>query len=403
MKKLLCSALLGMATMLSGADLWHEDPKTYWDLDLLKMQPTYRAAPFADSQVEGFQALLIKGFGPAKDDKTFYGGKPKPLSTKVSAEFFAYMGFPSTPMPEGGYPGVVMIHGGGGTAFPVYAKHWISRGYAVIILDWYNQRPIFPDGKFYSASLKRAALEGGKRQDHVANVANMILAHTVLRSQKNVNPEKTAFVGLSWGSWYGAMVAAVDDRFKGGVEIYCGDIKDHRGFINGRFHHAVKIPLYWVVSTNDQNMTVQSITKAFKRCPKTYNRSVVIRLPHSHVGFYFESCQRMVSHFVNGTPNLPKLSDIRVADGVASAEILERGKGITEAYLCYTDSIDPVYHKREWKTIPATIKGNTVSAPVPEKAHSYYLTVYEKKSRYNTLCGSTDVVVLDITKFLEQK
>ena len=318
---LFCSAVFNVFAYMQ------ESPDKYWDIDLLNIKPEYREAPFEDSKFDGLQSLLITGFGPAKDDKTVKLPSPNPLSKKVGAEFFALMGFPSTPAPKGGYPAVVLIHGGGGTAYPQYAKYWISKGYAVIAVDWYNQRSIVNPNPT-ETNVKRIPLDGGKRQDHVSNVANIILAHTVLRSQKNVNPEKTAFVGLSWGSWYGAMVAAIDNRFKGGVEIYCGDVKDTKEFINGRFHHAVKIPLYWVVSTNDQNMTVSSITKAFKKCPTTYNRSVVINLPHSHIGFYFDSCQRMVSHFVNGTANLPKLSDIKVKDGIASAEILDKGKGI---------------------------------------------------------------------------
>ena len=36
---------------------------------------------------------------------------------------------------------VVLIHGGGGTAYPQFVKRWIAKGYAVIALDWYNQRP----------------------------------------------------------------------------------------------------------------------------------------------------------------------------------------------------------------------------------------------------------------------
>lgn len=393
MKKFLL--LLGLAAVCSAKGYMKEDHAKYWDIDILKIKPEYREAPFADSKFEGLQSLLIKGFGPKQGDKTIASGNPNPLSTKVRADFFALMGFPKTPMPKGGYPAVVLIHGGGGTAYPQYAKHWIAKGYAVITLDWYNQRSITnPNPK--ETNVKRAPLEGGRRQDHVANVANMILAHSVLRSQPQVNPEKTAFVGLSWGSWYGAMVAAIDNRFKGGVEIYCGDVKKNKAFINGRFHHAAKIPLYWVVSTNDQNMTVSTISEAFRRCPKTYNRSIVINLPHSHVGFLFDSCQRMVSHFVNGTANLPKLGDIKVKDGIASAEILGQGKGIKESYLCYTDSTEKRYHKREWKKIPAAIKGKTISAKVPANAHSYYLTAYDEKARFNDLCGSTDVIVLPI-------
>lgn len=393
MKKSLFMLFFAVAAGLFAQDFSRENPEKYWDTDLLKIKAEYREAPFADSKFDGLQSLLIKGFGPAKDDRTVNLSSPNPLSKKVRAEFFALMGFPAGPVPKGGFPAVVLIHGGGGTAYPQYAKYWISKGYAVIALDWYNRRPLESPNPA-ETSVKREVLEGGKRQDHVSNVANIILAHSVLREQDKVNPEKTAFVGLSWGSWYGAMVAALDNRFKGGVEIYCGDVKNSKSFINGRFLHAAKIPLYWVVSTNDQNMTVASISRAFRECPETYNRSVVINLPHSHVGFCFESCQRMVSHFVNGTVNLPKLSDIKVENGVASAEILENGKGIKSAFICFTDSKEKLYHKRVWKKNPAQINGRTVSAEIPDGAHSYYISVYDENAKYNDLCGSTDVIVL---------
>ena len=382
---------VSIALLAAKPGFVRENPDKYWDIDILKIKPEYREAPYDDSKVEGLQALLIKGFGPAKNDKTFKSDNPKPLSQKVRADFFAYMGFPSTPAPKGGYPAVVLIHGGGGTAYPQYTKHWIDQGYAVIALDWYNQRPLKTQ-KPTERSVKRSPLDGGKRQDHVATIANIILAHSVLRSQPNVNPNKTAFVGLSWGSWYGAMVSSIDTRFKGGVEIYCGDVKTNSRFFNGRFHHAIKVPLYWVVSTNDQNMTVASISKAFKECPTTYNRSIVNALPHSHVGFYFASCKRMVSHFLNGTANLPKLGDIKVKDNVASAEILGQGMGIKSAFLCFTDSNDPKYHKRKWQKIKADINGKIISAKIPANAHSFYLTAYDADAKYNDLCGSTDAV-----------
>ena len=395
MKKIFIVVFLMTATLFAADNLRQQKPEVYWDLDVLAVKPAYRSAPFADSQVDGLQAILVKGYGPAAGDKTISSHKPNPLSTKVEAEFFAYMGFPDGPVPEGGFPGVVLIHGGGGTAYPKYAKQWIAQGYAVIMADWYNRRPVPPaDG----GKTKTVPLDGGLRQDHVANVANMILAHTVLRSQPNVNKNKTIFVGLSWGSWYGAMLASIDTRFKAGIEIYCGDIKDNNSFINGRFHQDIKIPLYWVVGTNDKHTTVPTITKAFRTCPKVYNRSIVIELPHSHIGFEFESCKRMAAHFLKGEANLPELSDIQVKDGVASAAILDHGKGIKEAYLCYTDSTDPVYYKREWKKIPATINGNTIFAKVPENANSYYLTAYDGKSRHNTLCGSTNGVVPESQK-----
>ena len=131
---------------------------------------------------------------------------------------------------------MVLIHGGGGTAYPKYAKRWIDQGFAVIMLDWYNRRPVPPaDG----GKTRTVPLDGGVRQDHVANVANMILSHTVLRTQKNVNKDKTIFVGLSWGSWYGTMLASMDHRFQGGVMIYCGDRKQHKKIYKFPQEHSI--------------------------------------------------------------------------------------------------------------------------------------------------------------------
>ena len=157
---LFCSAVFNVFAYMQ------ESPDKYWDIDLLNIKPEYREAPFEDSKFDGLQSLLITGFGPAKDDKTVKLPSPNPLSKKVRAEFFALMGFPSTPAPEGGYPAVVLIHGGGGTAYPQYAKYWISKGYAVIAVDWYNQRSTVNPNPT-ETNVKRIPLDGGKRQDHV--------------------------------------------------------------------------------------------------------------------------------------------------------------------------------------------------------------------------------------------
>ena len=205
--RLLAAALTAGAAALNAKDTFREAPEKYWDFSKLQTAPAFRDAPFEDSKAEGLRAVLVTGYGPADGDKSLSTPNQKPLSAKVKAEFFAYIGIPEGPVPEGGFPGIVLIHGGGGTAYPQYARLWVKKGYAVIALDWYNQRPIPPSSP-RETNVARAPLSGGKRQDHVSNVANMILAHSLLRSLKNVNPEKTAFVGLSWGSWYGAMVAS---------------------------------------------------------------------------------------------------------------------------------------------------------------------------------------------------
>ena len=374
---------------------FREYPEKYWDFQLLEKIPEYRNAP-ENSQVNGLQGILVRGFGPKADETDFSAISPKPLSEKIPAEFFAYLGFPSTPMPEGGFPGIVLVHGGGGTAFPGWTRKWVDQGFAVIAIDWYNQMPVPENPDTPDNTIKeRIPLPGGKRQDHISNIANMALAHTLLRSLPQVNPQKTALVGLSWGSWYGTMLASMDHRFQGGVMIYCGDRKQHKKIYNGRFVHAAKIPLYWVVSTHDQNVNLRTLKSSFKTCPTIVTKSIVVGMPHGHVGFGFDSCFRMAKSYTEkAVPSLPVLSDMKQNKNSVSCQILSPGKGISHAVLCYTsDKRQPVYHLRKWNTVPATIDGDTISAEVPKGAYMYYISAYETESTHHDLCGSTNPVV----------
>ena len=377
---------LAMTNLTTSFAVEREEPEKYWNLAELSKQPAFRESGFEDSRYEGMKDLMVTGYGPN-------GSK---------AEFFAYVALPDTPKPEGGYPGIVLVHGGGGTAYPLYVNVWKEYGFAVIALDWYNQRPLPPRDKPAGESdVPRAPLEGGKRHDISANVSNAVLCNSLLRSWPDVNPDKIVLVGLSWGSWYGAIISAIDSRLKGVVEIYCGDLRENDNrLINGRFLHAAKVPMYWVASTHDQNVTMESLRGAFNECPTIVTKSLVIRLPHSHRGFLFDSAPRMAKHFMDPeqVPSLPILGKPLVKDGVLSAEIKSFGLGMGKALLCY--SCSPRTEKRhlwEWKTLPAEVNGNTVSARIPEGVTQCFLSIYEENiGKYNDLCGTTEVVDINL-------
>ena len=87
-----------------------------WDVERLYRAP--RVFPTDSRSAAGIQAL-------------FYEGLPwKGRATKV----FAWMGLPQ--LEEGQTcPGVVLVHGGGGTAFDFWVRLWTERGYAAIAMD----------------------------------------------------------------------------------------------------------------------------------------------------------------------------------------------------------------------------------------------------------------------------
>ena len=66
----------------------------------------------------------------------YYGGEPyRDRATRV----FAYYAAP--PEPTGKLPGMVLVHGCGGTAFKEWAELWAERGYAGIGMDLAGRGP----------------------------------------------------------------------------------------------------------------------------------------------------------------------------------------------------------------------------------------------------------------------
>ncbi len=383
MKKIVL-LLIGVFFIMKMSAFFEENPEKYWDFEKLKNPPHFIEDDDAGSNFAGLRSIV------------FDGAYKNGVQTKV----FAYIGLPDTPMPEGGYPAILLVHGGGGTAFVWAVKLWNSYGYAVLAPDWYGRRPDASDhdADIWSHDRRLVSHDGsheiGDIAGHVSKVENLVLAHSLLRSIPEVNPDKIAYVGLSWGSWYGAMVTAVDNRFQGVVEIYLGDLKDDDTFINGRFLHAVKNKMYYVVGTNDVHGSPESMQASFDACGDMLgNKSMNIELPHSHVGFKFQTCRRYADHILLGAPNLPELENAVVAEGKITSKVKGEGKGIKKVFLCCTfDRDEEVYHKRKWHFLPAEYKDGMISADLPENVFQCYLAAYDEDDVKSYCCGSSNVV-----------
>lgn len=182
--------------------------------------------PAAEATVEGVQAIWIDGLP--------FRGKP----TKA----FAYLGMPAGRAKK--FPGVVLVHGGGGTAFADWVKMWTARGYAAIAVDLEGQIPTRDaTGKAWirTDSLGHAWGGGPARHGNAFGdcfdrpfedqwpyhaVADTLLAFALLASWPEVDPSRIGLVGISWGSVVCSIAGGVDDRPAFVVPQYIG------GFLN---------------------------------------------------------------------------------------------------------------------------------------------------------------------------
>jgi len=127
------------------------------------------------------------------------------------------------------FPAVVLVHGGGGKAFPQWVAKWAKEGYAALAMDLGGKdgqgRPLEqagPDQSFESKWTNFSRQQMHDSWNHFS-VASVILAHSLLRSFPQTDTMRTFITGISWGGYLTCIVAALDTRFKAAAPVYgCG-------------------------------------------------------------------------------------------------------------------------------------------------------------------------------------
>ena len=370
----------------------------------------------------------------------FYAGeKYKGHATEV----FAFYASPATlgkAAPGKKFPAVVLIHGGGGTAFAEWAWLWAQRGYAAIAMDLGGSQPIAPiyDLKTGIPVLNQTAKKetrtrlanGGPDQGHPEKfdtiggdtndqwpfhaAASVIRAHSLLRSFPEVDAERTAVTGISWGGYTTCLVASLDDRFKAAVPVYgCGFLHkgesvqkpsiDKLGDLARRWVEKYdpssllprrRVPILFVNGTNDVHYPLDSYQKSFVRVPGRKQMRIQVNMPHGHppgwapkeIGIFIDSC------CIAGSAPLPTLlkpeiKGDRIEVHCAAQAVLKK------AELHYTTDTG-LRSKREWKTLPANdvLTGSTgipggavtnhfsVTAPrPPADANTWFIAVTDDR------------------------
>lgn len=143
---------------------------------------------------------------------------------------FAWLALPDGPGP---HPGVVLLHGGGGTAFAWWVQRWVSRGYAAIAPDTagglpaggHAAHPRNPDGGAAGWGGFTQLDEPPHDQWPWQATAIALQAYRHLRSLPTVDAGRIACTGISWGGVLACWLAAGASGLAAVVPVYgCGHI-----------------------------------------------------------------------------------------------------------------------------------------------------------------------------------
>ncbi len=280
------------------------------------------------------------------------------------------------------FPGVVLIHGGGGKAFKEWVEKWAADGYAAIAMDLGGKdasgKPLLKAGPDQSHEYKFSIIRNGNLKNvwSYHAVASVILAHSLLLNMPEVDADKTCVTGISWGGYLTCMVAGLDNRFKAAVPVYgCGYYNESDAF--GKplsdltpqysdlwmryFDPSVYLPfaapsLFFINGNKDFFYNMIPYYKTFDiagKCDK--NIRIQPDMKHGHVeGWQPEEIRYFFESVLNSGVPLPKIGNIEPVDSTFIAGF-SSVIGLRYARFYYSSDTISTNASRKWSDVAAQI------------------------------------------------
>lgn len=356
-----------------------------WDLNELSQAPQSRWL----DDTSTVRSLLYKSVD--------FEGKP--------TEVFAYYSNPDIiagrPATNQKFPGLVLIHGGGGKAFREWVEKWANEGYAAIAMDLSGNgadgQKVEQPGPEQSNENKFQKIQKGNLKNvwtyHA--VASSILAHSLLLSFPEIDPLRTGLTGISWGGYLTCLVASLDSRFIAAAPVYgCGFYDESDVFKqnlnalppaakarwmkffdpSGYLPYAKPFMLF-INGNKDKHYNVGPYIKTYE-LSKNKQVCIIPDMPHSHKdGWAPIEIRTFFDGALNGNPRPFVAASTITLDKNQLTVILKpvSGKQVASAEFYYTNDITSDNEHRVWQHSPATINEDTqtIVQTVPKEGYKY--------------------------------
>jgi len=361
-----------------------------WDLERLKETPQTEWL----NRKGTVHSLLYEG-EPFREDR--------------ATEVFAYYASPGTlnadPELDQNLPAIVLVHGGGGTAFDQWVEKWAASGYAALAMDLKggspNEEPYSKGGPAMDHPNIFHAMDISKNQHWCYHgVANVIRAHSLIRSFPEVDDDRTAITGISWGGFLTCIVSGLDDRFKAAIPVYgCGYIYKNGPWLTefgamtdehqdqwikmydpSQYLGYCNTPIFFVNGTNDFAYLPDIYDQSYCLVKGERNFQITPEMGHGHEqGWAPREIEMFVSQYLTGSVPLPVVHLPTVSPDRQLIAPVSTETELLSANLHYTTDTVP-YPERRWSTVRAEIVDNTIVANVvTDQKHVSILTVIDER------------------------
>ena len=360
-----------------------------WNLDSLYQVPKWEITDVAANP--GMKSIFYKSI--------VYNGKP--------VDVFAYYSAPPGEIPEGGWPALVHIHGGGGTAYPQWVQAWNAHGYACISMDLEGHCP----GTDSGGNRLTPPNPGPKRvgifsdwtlpvdeQWYYQAVAEIVKAHSLIRSFPEINPDKIGVCGPSWGGTLTSTVMGVDSRFCFAIPVYgSGYIAGSDGnqgkalpigsnqtdYVNANYDGSayfnnVTCPTLWVNGTNDIHFSMPCTQQSASAVHGPAIMRYTLKMPHGNFEILnYNEIYAFADQVTRGGPSLPVIKKPQQSNNIVYVNFSSE-TAISSAQILYTLD-NGSWVDRVWNSASVNISDTTIFAVLPDSATTIYFTAIDAR------------------------
>lgn len=371
---------------------------------------TTAPAIYTDDTLPGTPATVAAG-----DLKTIYFDALDYLGNPTRV--YAWVGIPAGATAGNPVPGVVLVHGGGGTAFQTWVTKWRDRGYAAISIAVEGQTdsttpPTINTG-WHIHDMPgpiRSGIYGDSAVSPISNqwmyhaVADTVLANSLLRSLPEVDANKVGVMGVSWGGIITSTAIGIDTRFKFAVPTYgCGHLFDARNAYGGtlgskelykevwdpmvRIANA-NMPVLWYSWPQDAHFPMENLAYTYHGATGSRMVSLVPGMGHGHGAAWNRPESYDFADSIVGVGNAPwcEQQSLNLVGNTATVEFTS-AKSLHTANLVYRTSHRPnisnvvVESPDPWTVVAADslVEGPagtwTVSATLPAGVTGWFVNL----------------------------
>jgi dienelactone hydrolase len=201
-------------------------------------RPKQLGDPFAE-YLDGKTPPITREIAPVPDDITV---RRVLFRIRDKNEAYAVIATPKTP---GKHPGILVLHGSGGSAEEEKAMAWAQRGYVAVALDMPGLYSPLTHGNLPMSKGYADGRYTMQPDTHASVIFDGMLAAMkaldLLRSQPDVDADRIGVCGVSWGGTMTTMVCGLaGDKVRAGFAIYGCGFFDKGGWRGAKPNPAMK-------------------------------------------------------------------------------------------------------------------------------------------------------------------